>query len=91
MNPRKEALKLKSMPSLTDIGTIENKLAQMDFEEVSSATVISDGRFWHKRTFENGTETITISDEVGEVIYLKDPIITILGNFDTIEKIRKIA
>ena len=91
MSSRKGGLKLKSIPSLTDIGTIESTLSQLDFKEVSSATVVADGRFWHKRTFENGSETITVSDEVGDVIYMKDPVITILGNSDTIEKIRKIA
>ena len=63
----------------------------MDFEEISSATIVSDSRFWHKRTFENGIETITVSDEVGDVIYMKDPVITILASSETIEKIRKIA
>ena len=87
----RETLKLKSMPSFTSVRTIEAKLAELNFEEVSSATVVSDGRFWHKRIFENASETITVSDEVGEVIYMKDPVITILGNFETIEKIRKIA
>jgi hypothetical protein len=87
----KEALKLKSMPSFTEVETIEAKLAELNFEEISSSTVVSDGRFWHKRTFENASETITVSDEVGDVIYMKDPIITILGNSETIEKIRKIA
>ena len=88
---RKETLKLKSMPSFTSVGTIEAKLAELNFEEVSSATVVSDGRFWHKRIFENASETITVSDEVGNVIYMKDPVITILGNSETIERIRKIA
>jgi len=88
---RKETLKLKSMPSFTSVGTIEAKLAELNFEEVSSATVVSDGRFWHKRIFENASEMVTLSDEVGEVIYMKDPVITILGNSETIEKIRKIA
>ena len=87
----KETLKLKSMPSFTSIKTIETTLAEMNFKEVSSATVVADGRFWSKRNFENGIETVTVSDEVGEVIYMKDPVITILGNSETIEKIRRIA
>jgi len=89
--PRKETLKLKSMPSFTSIETIETKLTEMNFKEVSSATVVADGRFWYKRNFENGSETVTVSDEVGDVIYMKDPVITILGNSETIDKIRKIA
>ena len=91
MEVRKEALKLKSMPSFTDVGTIEAKLVELNFEEVSSATVVSDGRFWHKRIFENASQTITVSDELGDVIYMRDPVITILGNSETIEKIRRIA
>lgn len=92
MEGRKEAtLRLKSMPSFTSVEAIEAKLSELNFEEVSSATVVADGRFWYKRAFENGAETITVSDEVGDVIYMKDPIITILGNSETIEKIRKIT
>ena len=91
MELRKEVLKLKSMPSFTNVATIEEKLAELNFEEVSSATVVSDGRFWHKRAFANASQTITVSDEVGEVIYMRDPVITILGNSETIDKIRRIA
>ena len=92
MVPRDERRqKLKSMPSFVPFKKFEGKLLELEFREVSQFTVVSDGKFWIKRIYENGTETVTLSDEIGEVMHLKDPIVTIYGSSETIETMRKVV
>lgn len=82
---------LKSMPSFVSYEKIEAELLDMNFKEISKSTVVSDGRFWVKRVYRNRTETITLSDEIGEVLYLRDPVVTICGNSETIKRMKKVA
>ncbi len=82
---------LKSMPSFVPYEKIEAELGAMNFKEISKSTVVSDGRFWIKHVYRNRTETITLSDEIGEVLYLRDPIVTICGNSQTIKRMKKVA
>ncbi len=82
---------LKSMPSFVSYEKIEAELLDMNFKEISRSTVVSDSRFWVKHVYRKGTETITLSDEIGEVLYLRDPVVTICGNTDTIKRMKKVA
>tara|TARA_B100000315_G_scaffold144866_1_gene133771 strand:+ start:2055 stop:2330 length:276 start_codon:yes stop_codon:yes gene_type:complete len=82
--------KIKSIPSLTSINKVEAKLDELGFLITSEATTISDNKYWNRRLFYNGQETIAISDELGNVTHLKDPIVTICGKKKTIEALRTI-
>ncbi len=82
---------LKSMPSFVAYEKIEAELLAMNFKEISKSTVVSDGRFWVKHVFRNKTETISLTDEIGEVLYLRDPVVTICGDSETIRRMTKVA
>jgi hypothetical protein len=87
---RKRELKLKSMPSLAPAAAVEAKLLELGFNLTSEGTVVSDNRFWRRRLYTNGDEVVTLSDEIGRLYHLKDPVITICGKEKTIEAIRSI-
>jgi hypothetical protein len=87
---RKSDLRLKSMPSMAPAETVETRLLELGFNLYSEATVVSDNRFWHRKLYTNGYEVITVSDEIGKVYHLKDPVVTICGRKKTIEALRSI-
>jgi hypothetical protein len=87
---RKGELRLKSMPSMAPVTAIEAKLLELGFNLASEATVVSDNRFWRKRLYTNGYEVVTLSDEIGRLYHLKDPVVTICGREKTIEAIRSV-
>ena len=82
---------LKSMPSFEAYKKIEAELLAMNFREISKSTIVSDGRFWEKHVYRNKTETITLTDEIGEVLFLRDPVVTICGDSETIKRMKKVA
>ena len=82
---RKSDLRLKSMPSMAPMAAVEAKLLELGFNLTSEATVVSDNRFWRRRLYTNGYEVVTLSDEIGRVYHLKDPVVTICGKEKTIK------
>jgi len=82
---RKGDLRLKSMPSIAPVAAVEAKLLELGFNLTSEATVVSDNRFWRRRLYTNGYEVVTLSDEIGRVYHLKDPVVTICGKEKTIK------
>jgi len=87
---RKSDLRLKSMPSIVPVEAVEARLLELGFNLCSEATVVSDNRFWHRKLYTNGYEVITVSDEIGRVYHLKDPVVTICGRNKTIEALKSI-
>jgi hypothetical protein len=83
-------LRLKSMPSMAPVAAVEAKLLELGFNLASEATVVSDNRFWRRRLYTNGYEVVTLSDEIGRLYHLKDPVVTICGREKTIEAIRSV-
>jgi len=66
------------------------QIHELGFSEIASATIISDAKFWSRRIFKKGTETVMVSDEIGDANYLRDPVVTICGNKDTIDSMSKL-
>jgi len=87
---RKRDLRLKSMPSIAPLAAVEAKLLELGFSLISEATVVSDTRFWRRRLYTNGYEVVTLSDEIGRLYNLKDPVVTIYGKEETIEALRSV-
>lgn len=79
-------LKVKSIAVLIPVDKVQVSLLEMGFAVYSTATTVSDGRFWNKMLFVRGEERVSVSDEIGDA-YPKDPIITICGSTGTISKI----
>jgi hypothetical protein len=79
-------LKVKSIAVLIPSDKVLASLLEMGFSVHSTATTVSDGRFWNKMLFVRGEERVSVSDEIGDV-YPKDPVITICGSTSTISKI----
>jgi len=87
---KKSDLKLKSMPSIAPIAAVEAKLLELGFKLTCEATVVSDNRFWRRRLYTNGFEVVTLSDEIGRLYHLKDPVVTICGKEETIKAVRNV-
>ena len=79
-------LKVKSISVLVPTDKVHTSLLEMGFSVYSTATTVSDGRFWNKLLFVRGEERVTVSEEIGDV-YPKDPVITICGSTNTISEI----
>jgi len=79
-------LKVKSISVLVSTDKVNASLLEMGFSVYSTATTVSDGRFWNKLLFVRGEERVSVSEEIGDV-YPKDPVITICGSTDTISEI----
>lgn len=75
--------KLKSISVLVPLEMVQASLSEIGFQMQDTATVVADGKFWKKMLYAHGDETISVSEEIGEV-YPKDPIITICGSNKTI-------
>jgi len=78
--------KVKSISVLVPTDKVHTSLLEMGFSVYSTATTVSDGRFWNKLLFVRGEERVSVSEEIGDV-YPKDPVITICGSTNTISKI----
>lgn len=79
-------LKVKSIASFASLEKIADKLNELGFVLESSAIMVSEGKFWNRMLYIKGEEMIFVSDEIGDT-YPKDPVVTIYGLDDTIEKI----
>lgn len=78
--------KVKSISVLVPTDKVHTSLLEMGFSVYSTATTVSDGRFWNKSLFVRGEERVSVSEEIGDV-YPKDPVITICGSTNTISEI----
>ena len=85
----KRNLKIKSLASFASLKTIEAKLIDMGFKNVSQVTIVSDAKFWDRRLYRNREETVMISNEIGDAIHLRDPIISMCARRRTIDGISK--
>ena len=88
MKPGK--LQVKSLSLYIPIESVVTEIMQLGFAEVASATVITDAKFWIKRVFKKNQEYISVSDEIGDADYLRDPIVTIYGKQKTVKALRKL-
>jgi len=79
-------LKIKSIAVWIPGEEVHASLLEMGFSVYNSATAVSDGMFWNKILFVRKAECVSVSEEIGDV-YPKDPIITIYGSSNTINKI----
>ena len=86
--PREQ--RLKSLALYFPVETVVEEVRNLGFSEVASATIISGAKFWSKRVFKKGQETVTISDEIGDADYLRDPVVTICGGSKTVETLKKL-
>ncbi len=83
--------RLKSLAFYSPVETVIEEVLNLGFSEVASATVISDAKFWSKKIFKNGQETVTVSDEIGDADYLRDPVVTICGGLKTIKALNRLV
>lgn len=87
-NPQSK--RLKSFSLFIPAETVLEQINKLGFIETASATIISDMKFWSRRVFKKGTETVMVSDEIGDANYLRDPVVTICGKKKTIDLMSKL-
>lgn len=68
------------------LDAVQASLSQIGFLLTDRVTIITDGKFWSKMLYVRGSETVSVSDEIGDA-YPKDPIITICGSRTTISRV----
>ncbi len=92
MKPKRSVklLELRSFESYMPSRTITMELETLGFSQVSEATIVADGKFWSRSVYRKGIEEVSISDEIGEVTHLKDPIVTLSAKRETLAAIKKI-
>ena len=78
--------RLKSISVLVPLERVQASLSEIGFLLEDSVTIVADGKFWNKMFYVMGSETISVSEEIGDA-YPKDPIITICGSKMTISKV----
>lgn len=83
MKPGK--LEMKSLSLYIPVETVLEEILDLGFREVASATMIADAKFWSRKIFKRNQEYITVSDEIGDADYLRDPIVTICGKQKTVK------
>jgi hypothetical protein len=83
---KKGGQKLKSISVLVPIERVQASLSEIGFLLDDTVTIVADGKFWTKMLYIRDNETISVSEEIGDV-YPKDPIITICGSKLTISKV----
>lgn len=88
VKPRVGEQKLKSISVLVPLQTVQASLAEIGFLPDETVTIVADGKFWNRMLYVRGSETVSVSEEIGDA-YPKDPIITICGTRITISKIIK--
>ena len=79
---------LKSISVLVPLETVQASLAEVGFLLDDTVTIVADGKFWSKMLYVKESETVSVSEEIGDA-YPKDPIITICGSRTTISRIVK--
>lgn len=85
---KKGGQKLKSISVLVPFERVQASLSEIGFLLDDTVTIVADGKFWTKMRYIRDNETISVSEEIGDV-YPKDPIITICGSKMTISKVVK--
>ena len=87
MKPKRslKILELRSFESYMPSLSITTEL-----ETVTEATIVADGKFWSRTVYRKGVEEVSVSDEIGEVTHLKDPIVTLSAKKETLAAIKKI-
>ena len=85
-----ENLHLRSIAVLVPLERIQASLSEIGFTMEESVTIVADGKFWKKMLYGNGTETVSVSEEIGDA-YPKDPVITICGLKKTISHVVRSA
>jgi hypothetical protein len=83
---KKGRQKLKSISVLVPLERVQASLSEIGFLLDDTVTIVADGKFWTKMHYIMDNETISVSEEIGDV-YPKDPIITICGSKRTISKV----
>ncbi len=83
-------LELRSFESYTPSLSITTELESLGFSQVTEATIVADGKFWSRTIYRKGFEEVSVSDEIGEVTHLKDPIVTLSAKRETLAAIKKI-
>ena len=88
MEEKKGGQKLKSISVLIPFERVQASLSEIGFLLDDTVTIVADGKFWTKMLYIKDNETISVSEEIGDV-YPKDPIITICGSKTTISNVVK--
>ena len=83
-------LELRSFESYVPSLSITTELESLGFSHVTEATIVADGKFWSRTIYRKGFEEVSVSDEIGEVTHLKDPIVTLSAKRETLAAIKKI-
>jgi len=87
-SPRENSL--KSLSLYVSLESVVDEVLKLGFSEVACATVVSSSKFWARHVYRNGVETVTVSDEIGDADYLRDPVVTICGGLKTIKSLKKL-
>jgi len=92
LKPKRSAktLELRSFESYMPSLSITMELETLGFSQVTEATIVADGKFWSRSVYQKGVEEVSVSDEIGEVTHLKDPIVTLSAKRETLAAIKKI-
>ena len=78
--------KLKSISVFVPEEIVCSSLEKSGFVLQETVTISSDGKFWEKTLYVKGDESISVSEELGDY-WPKDPIVSICGLPNTIQKI----
>jgi hypothetical protein len=82
--------RLRSLSLYIPVEMVVEQILSLGFTEIAAATVVSDSKFWDRRVFQKRRETVTISDEIGDADYLRDPVVTICGGSRTVDTLRRL-
>tara|TARA_B100000315_G_C14225004_1_gene428247 strand:- start:212 stop:523 length:312 start_codon:yes stop_codon:yes gene_type:complete len=85
----RKPLSVRSIATFRSPEAIESKLEQIGFRVVDECTIVSDSKFWNRRTYVLGDQVVQISEDTGEA-YFRDPVITVYGTGKTIDSIMKL-
>ena len=78
--------KLKSISVFVPEEIVCSSLEKSGFVLQETETISSDDKFWKKTLYVKGDELISVSEELGDY-WPKDPIVSIYGLPNTIQKI----
>lgn len=85
-----QSKRLKSFSLFIPVDIVVEQVERLGFNEIAMATIISDSKFWNRRVFKKGEETVMVSDEIGDANYLRDPVVTICGKKKTIDSMKEL-
>ncbi|MFQ6010579.1 MAG: hypothetical protein ACE5KG_00170 [Nitrososphaerales archaeon] len=86
-----KTLELRSFESYMPSSSIALELKTLGFTQVTEATIVAEGKFWSRSLYRKGVEEVSISDEIGEVTHLKDPVVTLSAKKETLAAIQKVV